>query len=105
MTDGEAEEHHTMAIKSQNYLQATDAAELRHMDNAAIEKVKMEAWPNIRTADELHDALMILRFITEQEAQKGKQNDVLDFSWQGYFDELSDQSSFTGQEIVVRVFL
>ncbi len=87
LDDGAAEERRTMAVKSQNFLQAADAAELRQLDNAAIEKVRREAWPVIRTADELHDALMVLGFLTEHEADKG--------GWQVFFKELTEQSRAT----------
>ena len=95
LDDGAAEERRTMAIKSQNFTQVTDAAELRNLDSAAIEKVREEAWPTIRTADELHDALMVLGFITEKEAEKGKSNDVLDFGWQSFFNQLAESSRAT----------
>src|SRR5262245_4759546 len=37
------------------------------LDAAAIEKVQKEAWPEATNADELHDALMLLGVMTEQE--------------------------------------
>ena len=95
LDDGAAEERRTMAIKSQNFTQVSDAAELGRLDSAAIEKVREEAWPTIRTADELHDALMVLGFITEKEAEKGKSNDVLDFGWQSFFNQLAESSRAT----------
>lgn len=95
LDDGEAEERRTMAIKTQNYLQPADAAELRRLDKAAIDKVRQEAWPSIRTADELHDALMVLGFITENEAQQGRQENALDSDWQVFFQALSEQSRAT----------
>ncbi len=67
LDDGAAEERRTLAIKSGAFQQALDAAALRQLDIAAIEKVRGEAWPLIRDADELHDALMILGFLTEAE--------------------------------------
>ena len=95
LDDGAGEERRTLAIKSQNFIQAKDAAELRQLDSAAIDKVREEAWPTVRSADELHDALMVLGFITEKEAKKGKKCDVLDFGWQHYFNELANDSRAT----------
>ena len=89
LDDGVAEERRTMAIKVQNFTQVADAAELSQLDSAAIEKVCEEAWPTVRTSDELHDALMVLGFITEKEAEKGNSNDVLDFGWQSFFNSIS----------------
>ena len=37
------------------------------LDAAAIEKVQKEAWPEATNADELHDALMLLGVMTEEE--------------------------------------
>lgn len=95
LDDGEAEERRTLAIKSQNYIQSEDAARLRQLDIAAIEKVCEEAWPTVRSADELHDTLVVLGFITRLEAEKGKQQDVVDFGWQNYFKQLTEQSRAT----------
>ena len=92
LDDGAAEERRTMAIKSQPFISTDDAASLRKLDIAAIDKVRDEAWPIVRTADELHDALMVLGFILESE--QGKTNDKLDLisncGWQHLFDELSE---------------
>jgi len=38
------------------------------LDAAAIEKVQKEAWPEATTPDELHDALMLLGVMTNEEA-------------------------------------
>ena len=94
LDDGEAEERRTLAIKSQPFMSADDAALLRKLDIAAIEKVRDEAWPIVRTADELHDAMMVMGFILESE--QGKTNDNLDLvgncGWQHLFDELSEDN-------------
>src|SRR5439155_18125860 len=50
------------------------------LDMAAIERVREEAWPQAENADELHDALTQLGFVTVEE---GRRSD-----WQGLFDEL-----------------
>lgn len=94
LDDGAGEERRTMAIKSQPFMTTDDAASLRKLDIAAIQKVREEAWPVVRTADELHDALMVLGFITEGEATRGKVDaDVLgSCGWQHLFEELAEQS-------------
>ncbi len=93
LDDGEAEERRTMAIKSQPFMSTEDAASLRKLDIAAIDKVREEAWPIVRTADELHDALMVLGFILESEQGSVLSNravDVIsDCGWQHMFDELA----------------
>jgi len=40
------------------------------LDEAAIAQVREEAWPLVRSMDELHDALYSLAFITAAEAQQ-----------------------------------
>ncbi|HIO92588.1 MAG TPA: DEAD/DEAH box helicase [Leucothrix mucor] len=97
LDDGAAEERRTLAIKSQNFRNVEDASQLRQLDSAAIAKVRAEAWPTIRSADELHDALMVLGFI--QESEINKNGDVLDFGWQHLFAELAEQSRATKLDI------
>ena len=92
LDDGAAEERRTLAIKSQNLRSVDDASQLRQLDSAAIEKVRKQAWPVIRTADELHDALMVLGFIQTSEMQATKKDDDLELGWQHLFQELAKQS-------------
>src|SRR5438034_223211 len=40
------------------------------LDAAAIEKVEKEAWPEATNADELHDALMLLGVMTEEDIRR-----------------------------------
>jgi ATP-dependent Lhr-like helicase len=49
------------------------------LDQAAIDRVREEAWPEPRNADELHDALVELGFLTEAEGA----------GWQEFFAELN----------------
>src|SRR6476659_5227445 len=44
------------------------------LDAAAIEKVKTEAWPEATTADELHDALMLIGAMPPEEIQRNARN-------------------------------
>ena len=44
-----------------------EASELGRLDPAAIARVRSEAWPEVRDADELDDALAVLGFVTEDE--------------------------------------
>ena len=80
LDDAPAEERRTLAVMNRRFLDAETAADLGRLDQAAIDRVREEAWPSAENADELHDALMQLGFITVEE---GKLND-----WQALFDEL-----------------
>jgi ATP-dependent Lhr-like helicase len=71
LDDAPAEERRTLAVQSRRYLDAAEAAELGRLDPAAIARVCDEAWPRIVTADELHDALMLMGFMTEPEGSGG----------------------------------
>jgi ATP-dependent Lhr-like helicase len=80
LDDAPAEERRTLAVMNRRFLDAETAADLGRLDQTAIERVRTEAWPQAENADELHDALMQLGFITVEE---GLRND-----WQMLFDEL-----------------
>jgi len=68
LDDAPAEERSTMAVQS-GVSGAQGVPEYGQLDLAAIEQVREEAWPNIRTEDELHDALVVLGFLTQSEMQ------------------------------------
>ncbi len=69
LDDAPAEERRTLAVMNRRWLDAETAADLGKLDLAAIERVRQEAWPQAETADELHDALVQLGFMTVAEAE------------------------------------
>ncbi|HKV96211.1 MAG TPA: DEAD/DEAH box helicase [Gammaproteobacteria bacterium] len=81
LDDAPAEERRTLAVQSRGISSLEDAGALAALDPDAIARVRAEVWPEARDADELHDALTILGFLTEEE---GKRNPA----WSGLFDEL-----------------
>ena len=76
LDDAPAEERRTQAVVARRFMDPADAAELGRLDREAITKVRQEAWPIMDTVDELHDALMLLGFITEPEG--GNRRAILD---------------------------
>src|SRR2546430_5196790 len=80
LDDAPAEERRTLAVMNRRFLDAESAADLGKLDQAAIDRVREEAWPQAETADELHDALMQLGFITVGEGAKNE--------WRALFDGL-----------------
>ncbi|HEU5239471.1 MAG TPA: DEAD/DEAH box helicase, partial [Pyrinomonadaceae bacterium] len=80
LDDAPAEERRTLAVMNRRFLDAETAADLGKLDQAAIDRVREEAWPQAENADELHDALMQLGFIT---AEEGRRN-----NWEALFEEL-----------------
>jgi ATP-dependent Lhr-like helicase len=87
LDDAPAEERRTLAVRQRSVLNAEEAAALGRLDAEAIAKVRAEAWPEPRTQDELHDALLVMSFLTAQEGETG-QTEGLDFGWPRLFEEL-----------------
>ncbi|NOT13201.1 MAG: DEAD/DEAH box helicase [Methylococcaceae bacterium] len=71
LDDTPAEERRTLAIQQRRFGSPQEAAEIGRLNPEAIERVRLEAWPEARNEDELHDALVILGFMTEQEGENG----------------------------------
>jgi ATP-dependent Lhr-like helicase len=66
------EERRTQAVMSRRWLDPESADEIGRLDAAAVTRVREEAWPDARSEDELHDALVWLGFVTEAEADAGE---------------------------------
>lgn len=81
------EERRTRAIQNRRWLDPALMAQLGKLDQNAIRQVKEEAWPDAETADELHDALMLVGCLTEEEGGAGSQSN----SWLPQFEELVAQ--------------
>jgi ATP-dependent helicase Lhr and Lhr-like helicase len=62
------EERRTQAVYTRRASERNGSDGLGILDAAAIEKVRREAWPEATNADELHDTLMLLGVMTEEEA-------------------------------------
>ncbi len=71
LDDAPLEERRTQAVMSRRWLAPEDAADLGRLDPEAILRVRAEAWPEAANADELHDGLVWLGFLTREEAQAG----------------------------------
>ena len=83
LDDAPLEERRTRAVANRRFLDPSEASELGKLDIAAIRAVQSEAWPDAGSADELHDALVLLGFITEAEMNTNH-------DWMKYFDELTN---------------
>ncbi|HEY7886924.1 MAG TPA: DEAD/DEAH box helicase [Steroidobacteraceae bacterium] len=70
LDDAPLEERRTQAVLSRRWLDPEAAGDLGALDPAAIARVREEAWPDASDADELHDALLWLTFITAEEIGK-----------------------------------
>jgi ATP-dependent Lhr-like helicase len=69
LDDAPLEERRTQAVVSRRWLDPESAADIGRLDPEAIARVREEAWPEADNADELHDALLWLGYVTSAEAQ------------------------------------
>ncbi|HEY4067086.1 MAG TPA: DEAD/DEAH box helicase [Burkholderiaceae bacterium] len=67
LDDAPIEERRTQAVMARRWMDTATAADLGRLDADAIRKVREEAWPEARNADELQDALLSLGFLSEAE--------------------------------------
>src|ERR1700688_4240171 len=67
LDDAPLEERRTQAVMSRRWLDPESAADIGKLDPEAIARVHAEAWRDAATPDELHDALLWLTFLTEDE--------------------------------------
>ncbi len=102
LDDAPAEERRTNAVHARGFLDPQSAAELGRLDPLAVERVRLEAWPQARTADELHDALLTSGFVTVEEGRRGDREEAardlssgLDFGWRHLFEALAQQRRAT----------
>jgi ATP-dependent helicase Lhr and Lhr-like helicase len=70
LDDAPLEERRTQAVMSRRWLDPESAADIGKLDPEAIARVRAEAWPDAATPDELHDALLWLTFLTEDECRR-----------------------------------
>lgn len=69
LDDAPLEERRTQAVMARRWLAPEEASELGRLDADAIARVRVEAWPDAASADELHDALLWLAFLTDDEVR------------------------------------
>ncbi|MGQ7934958.1 DEAD/DEAH box helicase [Paraburkholderia sp. D1E] len=69
LDDAPIEERRTQAVLNRRWTDPSGADDLGALDADAIDSVRGEAWPQARTADEMHEALTGLACITEAEAR------------------------------------
>jgi ATP-dependent Lhr-like helicase len=87
LDDAPLEERRTQAVMSRRYLGPEAASDIGRLDPEAIDRVRAEAWPEPANADELHDALVWLGFISADEAKTD--------NWGEWLDELARQKRAT----------
>ncbi|TND09346.1 MAG: ATP-dependent helicase Lhr and Lhr-like helicase [Bacteroidetes bacterium] len=87
LDDAPLEERRTNAVQQRRWLDPAEAKGLGQLDIAAIEAVKQEAWPEAQNAEELHDALVLCGYITQEEGERN--------NWNLYFAQLMGERRAT----------
>ena len=68
LDDAPLEERRTRAVQTRHWNGIENTDDLAKLDPEAIAAVRAEAWPDVRSADEMHEALNVLGFVTVDEA-------------------------------------
>ncbi|WP_158880923.1 DEAD/DEAH box helicase [Rhodanobacter sp. L36] len=69
LDDAPLEERRTHAVQTRRWGDGDSADDLGRLDPEAIAAVRDEAWPQVRDADEMHEALTVLGFVTAGEVE------------------------------------
>ena len=85
LDDAPLEERRTQAVATRRSLDVKTGDELARLDANAIARVRDEAWPDVAVADKLHDALLVMGSMTEEEGDRGRDGT----SWRQFFNEIS----------------
>ncbi len=67
LDDAPLEERRTQAVLTRRSLDVRPTDGMNDLDPDAIRRVREEAWPAVQDTDELHDALLLLGYVTELE--------------------------------------
>ncbi len=79
LDDAPLEERRTQAVLSRRVLDARTSDEIGNLDPEAIARVKEEAWPQPGDAEEVHEALLWMGYVTAEEGRP----------WQEWLDLLA----------------
>ena len=82
LDDAPIEERRTQAVINRRWTDPASTDDLGALDAGAIASVAEEAWPSVRNADEMHEALMSLACITQVEAGANE-------GWPAWLDALA----------------
>jgi ATP-dependent Lhr-like helicase len=95
LDDAPLEERRARAVEMRRVLPETVLSEIGRLDPAAIASVRDDAWPDVRGAEELHDALLSLIALPVPASNAGPTTDALQAKlqesappWTPYFDQL-----------------
>ena len=89
LDDAPLEERRTQAVQSRRWLDPETASSLGALDALAIERVRAEIWPTPRSAEELHDALLVTGLAGAEEFAAAAAAGDSSQGLQAWFDELA----------------
>ncbi|WP_277185857.1 DEAD/DEAH box helicase [Caballeronia sp. BR00000012568055] len=92
LDDAPLEERRTQAVLARRWSDPQSSDDLGALDIEAIESVRREAWPDVTSADEMHEALTGLGCINEAEASTSEQ-------WQAWLDALAKAGRATRLQV------
>jgi ATP-dependent Lhr-like helicase len=84
LDDAPLEERRTQAVYTRRAFEPTSSEDLGALDQAAIERVRDEAWPDPGNPDELYDTLQVSGYLTAEEGVRGRD----DGTWTPLMDQL-----------------
>jgi ATP-dependent Lhr-like helicase len=93
LDDAPLEERRARAVQMRRVLPEALLSEIGRLDLAAIEQVRFDAWPDVRDAEDLHDAMLTLGALPlVADAANGQVVRRLQGSisaWRGHFEQLA----------------
>jgi ATP-dependent Lhr-like helicase len=109
LDDAPLEERRARAVEMRRMLPESVLSEVGRLDPVAIAQVRADAWPAVRDAEELHDALLTLVAIPQLGEQSGEQSIALApglpplramlresaQAWREYFERLASERRAT----------
>ena len=94
LDDAPLEERRARAVEMRRVLPETMLSEIGRLDPEAIATVRAQAWPDVRNAEELHDAL--LTFVAFPERSPSEFSNL---------QALADANAFVGQDAILRLIV
>jgi len=88
LDDAPLEERRTQAVINRRWTDPASTGDLGALDAGAIAAVAGEAWPHVRNADEMHEALMQLACVSRDEAAR-------EDGWPAWLEALSNSGRAT----------
>src|SRR5262249_15213361 len=88
LDDAPLEERRTQAVYARRTLDVKAADELGALDPEAIQRVREEAWPQPENAEEVHEALLWMGYVTIEEAETN--------GWNSWLPELGSRVVLEG---------